>query len=39
LSGEHFYRRSGYVEIGRETAPLPDGTTIEVIVMERDLAG
>jgi GNAT superfamily N-acetyltransferase len=39
LSGEHFYRRSGYVEIGRQTAPLPDGTAIEVIVMEKDLAG
>jgi GNAT superfamily N-acetyltransferase len=31
LSGEDFYLRSGYVEIGRETAPLPDGTTIEVL--------
>jgi GNAT superfamily N-acetyltransferase len=39
LSGEAFYRRSGYVEIGRETAPLPGGTDIEVIVMEKDLAG
>jgi GNAT superfamily N-acetyltransferase len=39
LSGEHFYRRSGYVEIGRQMAPLPDGTTIEVIVMEKDLSG
>jgi GNAT superfamily N-acetyltransferase len=39
LSGEAFYRRSGYVEIGRETAPLPGGTGIEVIVMEKGLAG
>jgi GNAT superfamily N-acetyltransferase len=39
LSGEDFYRRSGYGEIGRETALLPDGTAIEVIVMEKDLAG
>jgi hypothetical protein len=39
LSGEDFYRRSGYVEIGQETALLPDGTAIEVIVMEKDLAG
>jgi GNAT superfamily N-acetyltransferase len=39
LSGEAFYRRSGYVEVGRETAPLPDGTDIEVIVMAKDLAG
>ena len=39
LSGEDFCRRSGYLEIGRETAPLPDGTAIEVIVMEKDLAG
>jgi GNAT superfamily N-acetyltransferase len=39
LSGEHFYRRSGYVEIGRQMAPLPDGTAIEVIVMEKDLSG
>jgi GNAT superfamily N-acetyltransferase len=39
LSGEAFYRRSGYVEIGRELAPLPDGTALEVILMEKDLAG
>ncbi len=39
LSGEDFYRRSGYVEIGRDTALLPDGTALEVIVMEKDLAG
>jgi GNAT superfamily N-acetyltransferase len=39
LSGETFYRRSGYVEVGRETALLPDGTGIEVIVMAKDLAG
>jgi GNAT superfamily N-acetyltransferase len=39
LSGEAFYRRSGYAEVGRETAPLPDGTGIEVIVMAKDLAG
>jgi GNAT superfamily N-acetyltransferase len=39
LSGEAFYRRSGYVEIGRETALLPDGTALAVIVMEKDLAG
>ena len=39
LSGADFYRRAGYVEIGRETAPLPAGTAIEVVVMEKDLAG
>jgi GNAT superfamily N-acetyltransferase len=39
LSGQAFYRRSGYVEIGRETAPLPDGTAIAVVLMEKDLAG
>ena len=39
LSGEGFYRRSGYAEIGRETAPLPDGTAIAVVLMEKDLAG
>jgi GNAT superfamily N-acetyltransferase len=39
LSGEPFYRRSGYGEIGRETAPLPDGTGIAVVLMEKDLAG
>jgi hypothetical protein len=39
LSGEAFYRRSGYVEIGRELAPLPDGTALEVILMEKNLAG
>jgi GNAT superfamily N-acetyltransferase len=39
LSGEHFYRRSGYVEIGRQMAPLPDGTAIEVIVKDKDLSG
>jgi GNAT superfamily N-acetyltransferase len=39
LSGEAFYRRSGHVEIGRELAPLPDGTAIEVILMQKNLAG
>jgi GNAT superfamily N-acetyltransferase len=39
LSGEAFYRRSGYVEIGRETAPLPDGSAIAVVLMEKALAG
>ncbi len=39
LSGEAFYRRSGYVEIGREAAPLPDGTALAVILMEKSLAG
>jgi GNAT superfamily N-acetyltransferase len=39
LSGEAFYRRAGYVEIGRETAPLPDGTAFAVILMEKELAG
>jgi GNAT superfamily N-acetyltransferase len=39
LSGEAFYRRSGYVEIGRELAPLPDGTALEVVLMEKNLAG
>jgi GNAT superfamily N-acetyltransferase len=39
LSGEDFYRRSGYAEVGRETALLPDGTAIEVILMEKDVAG
>jgi GNAT superfamily N-acetyltransferase len=38
LSGEAFYRRSGYAEIGRETALLPDGTTLAVVLMERSLA-
>jgi GNAT superfamily N-acetyltransferase len=38
LSGEAFYRRSGYVEIGREAAPLPDGTAIAVVLMDKDLA-
>jgi GNAT superfamily N-acetyltransferase len=38
LSGEAFYRRSGYVEIGRETALLPDGTALAVVLMEKDLA-
>jgi GNAT superfamily N-acetyltransferase len=38
LSGEAFYRRAGYVEIGRETAPLPDGTALAVVLMEKDLA-
>jgi GNAT superfamily N-acetyltransferase len=37
LSGETFYRRSGYLEIGRETASLPDGTAIAVVLMEKDL--
>jgi GNAT superfamily N-acetyltransferase len=38
LSGEAFYRRAGYVEIARESAPLPDGTALAVILMERGLA-
>jgi GNAT superfamily N-acetyltransferase len=38
LSGEAFYRRCGYAEIGRETATLPDGTAIAVVLMEKDLA-
>jgi GNAT superfamily N-acetyltransferase len=38
LSGEAFYRRSGYVEIARETAWLPDGTAFAVILMEKGLA-
>jgi len=37
LSGEGFYRRSGYVEIAREGAPLPDGTAIAVVLMAKDL--
>ena len=37
-SGEAFYRRSGYAEIGRETASLPDGTAFAVILMEKNLA-
>jgi ribosomal protein S18 acetylase RimI-like enzyme len=37
LSGEAFYRRSGYAEIGRETALLPDGTALAVALMERGL--
>ena len=36
-SGEGFYRRSGYVEIAREGAPLPDGTAIAVVLMAKDL--
>jgi hypothetical protein len=32
-------RRAGYVEIARETAPLPDGTALAVILMEKNLAG
>jgi GNAT superfamily N-acetyltransferase len=39
LSGEDFYRSAGYIEIAQETALLPDGTALEVIVMEKDLAG
>jgi GNAT superfamily N-acetyltransferase len=39
LSGEDFYRRSGYVEVGRETAPLADGTAIAVVLMEKSLTG
>jgi GNAT superfamily N-acetyltransferase len=39
LSGEAFYRRSGYAEIGREAASLPDGTAFAVILMEKNLAG
>jgi GNAT superfamily N-acetyltransferase len=39
LSGEAFYRRSGYGEIGRETAALPDGTAFDVILMAKDLTG
>jgi ribosomal protein S18 acetylase RimI-like enzyme len=35
LSGEAFYRRSGYAEIGREPALLPDGTALAVVLMER----
>jgi GNAT superfamily N-acetyltransferase len=37
LSGEAFYRRSGYAEIGREVALLPDGTALAVILMEKDV--
>ena len=37
LSGEAFYRRSGYAEIGRETALLPDGTALAVVLMEKKL--
>jgi GNAT superfamily N-acetyltransferase len=39
LSGEDFYRRSGYVEVGRETAPLLDGTAMAVVLMEKSLRG
>jgi GNAT superfamily N-acetyltransferase len=39
LSGEAFYRRAGYVEIGRDLVPLPDGSAIAVILMEKALAG
>jgi GNAT superfamily N-acetyltransferase len=39
LSGEDFYRRSGYVEVAREAASLPDGTALAVVLMEKDLAG
>jgi GNAT superfamily N-acetyltransferase len=39
LSGEDFYRRSGYVEVGREMAPLPDGAAIAVVLMEKSLTG
>jgi GNAT superfamily N-acetyltransferase len=38
LSGEGFYRRRGYVEIGRESAALLDGTALGVILMEKALA-
>jgi GNAT superfamily N-acetyltransferase len=38
LSGEAFFRSAGYVEIGQETALLPDGTGLAVILMEKDLA-
>ena len=39
LSGEPFYRRSGYLEIARESASLPDGTALAVILMEKALTG
>jgi GNAT superfamily N-acetyltransferase len=39
LSGEAFYRRRGYVEIGRESPALPDGTALAVILMEKALSG
>jgi hypothetical protein len=39
LSGEAFYRRRAYVEIGREGAALPDGTALAVILMEKVLSG
>lgn len=34
LSGKTFYRRAGYVEIGREIARLADGTALAVVLME-----
>jgi hypothetical protein len=39
LSGDAFYRRGGYVEIGRESAALPDGSALAVILMEKVLSG
>jgi GNAT superfamily N-acetyltransferase len=37
LSGEVFYRRAGYVEIGRDLVPLPDGAALAVVLMEKNL--
>ncbi len=37
MSGFLFYCRSGYVEIGREQAVLPDGTRLAVVLREKAL--
>jgi GNAT superfamily N-acetyltransferase len=35
MTGVPFYARHGYVEHGREEAPLPNGDTLTVVLMER----
>ncbi len=37
LTGVPFYARRGYVEVGREQAPLPTGETLAIVLMEREI--
>lgn len=37
LSGEHFYRRFGYVERERVASPMADGTPLTVVMMAKQL--
>lgn len=37
MTGVPFYARHGYVEHGREEAPLPNGDTLTVVLMERGI--